>query len=255
MSAAHSGQSETTKDDGCDCCHVCSYGNKDQAAAASPSVTRVRIDGQATVARGAVSRGGRTRGDPKACEHDMGLTAKAIPGGMVEEERGQRPLTCGSASTTSDGVVDALEAWWAACDATAQVAMARLQITRDNGPESRGKRTQFLHRMVQCADQMGTPIHLLYSPPSHSTYHPLERCWGMVERHWHGTKLVEVETRLAWAKSMTWKGIHPVVELSRKVYHKGMALGKKALPAVESRLARHPELPKWDMLIRPASAL
>ena len=54
---------------------------------------------------------------------------------------------------------------------------------------------------------------------------------------------------------MTWKGIHPVGALSRKVYQKGIALGKKAMQAVESRLERHPELPKWDILIRPASAL
>jgi hypothetical protein len=60
---------------------------------------------------------------------------------------------------------------------------------------------------------------------------------------------------LEWAKSMTWKGIHPVVELSRKVYQKGIALSKKAMKAIESRLERHPELPKWDILIRPASAL
>ena len=54
---------------------------------------------------------------------------------------------------------------------------------------------------------------------------------------------------------MTWKGLHPVVELSRKVYQKGIALGKKAMQAVERRLERHPELPKWDMLSRPVSAL
>ena len=58
---------------------------------------------------------------------------------------------------------------------------------------------------------------------------------------------------LEWAKSMTWKGIHPGVELSCKVYQKGIALGKKAMQAVETRLERHPELPKWDILIRPAS--
>jgi len=40
----------------------------------------------------------------------------------------------------------------------------------------------------------------------------------MLELHWNGTKLVDVETMLEWAKSMMWKGIHPVVELSRKVY-------------------------------------
>ena len=67
--------------------------------------------------------------------------------------------------------------------------------------------------------------------------------------------MVDVETMLAWAKSMTWKGLHPVVELSRKVYQKGIALSKKAMQAIESRLERHPELSKWDILIRPASAL
>jgi hypothetical protein len=41
----------------------------------------------------------------------------------------------------------------------------------------------------------------------------------------------------------------------RKVYQKGIALSKKAMQAIESRLERHPELPKWDILIRPASAL
>jgi hypothetical protein len=172
----------------------------------------------------------------------------------VEEERGQRHITFGSSYQTSDCIVDAREACWAALEETAQVAMARLQIKMDHGPESHGMRTQFLHRMVQCADQIGQPIHLLYDPPYHSKYNPIERCWGILALHGKGTKVVDVETMLAWAKSMTWQGIHPVVALRHKVYHKGIALGKKAMQAVERRLERHPELPKWDILIRPASA-
>jgi len=30
---------------------------------------------------------------------------------------------------------------------------------------------------------------------------------------------------LEWAKRMTWKGVHPMVEISRKVYTKSMVLG------------------------------
>ena len=134
-----------------------------------------------------------------------------------------------------------------------QARTEQLQLKMDNGPESSGVRTQFLHRMVQFADQIGKPIQLLYYPPYHSKYNPIERCWGILELHWNGTKLINVETMLAWAKSMTWKGLHPVVALSRKAYQRGIALCKKALQAVESRLARHPALPKWDILIRPAS--
>ena len=44
-----------------------------------------------------------------------------------------------------------------------------------------------------------------------------------------------------------------MIELSRTVYHKGIALGKTAMQAVEARLKRDPHLPKYDMVINPAS--
>jgi hypothetical protein len=220
---------------------------------ASGNVKRLSIDCKATVHIGDFARGGLTRGDHKACDHDLGCKEKHIPCGMVDEDTGHLSITFGSSYKTSDFIVDTLEARWNALDAPEKAATELLQIKMDNGPESSGVRTQFLHRMVQFADQIGKPIHLLYYPPYHSKYNPIERCWGIMELHWNGTKLVDVETMLEWAKSMTWKGIHPVVALSRKVYQKGIALGKKAMRAVESRLERHPELPKWDILIRPAS--
>ena len=43
---------------------------------------------------------------------------------------------------------------------------------------------------------------------------------------------------------MTWKGLKPVVELSRKVYAKGVTLSKTAMQAVEARLERNPLLPQ-----------
>ena len=183
----------------------------------------------------------------------LGLQEKYMPCGIVDEASGQWTMTFGSAYKTRDFIVDALEAWWAALAETEQVAMARLQINMDNGPESRGRRTQFLQRMVAFCDAIGKPIQLLYSPPYHSKYNPIERCWGILALHGHGTKLVEVETMVAWAKRMTWKGIRPIVALSRKAYQKGVALSKRAMQAVEARLARHSELPKWDILIHPAS--
>ena len=207
------------------------------------------------MAIGDVSRGGLTRGDHRACEHDLGLHEKYIPCGIVDENSARLHITFGSSFKTSDFIVDVLEAWWAALEEAEQMTMTRLQIKMDNGPESSGVRTQFLHRMVQFADQIGKPIHLLYYPPYHSKYNPIERCWGILELHWNGTKLVDVKTMLEWAKSMTWKGLHPIVELSRKGYQKGITLSKKAMQAIESRLERHPALPKWDILIRPASAL
>jgi Rhodopirellula transposase DDE domain len=202
---------------------------------------------------GEFSRGGLTRGDNQASDHDMGCKEKYVPCGIVDEESGALHITFGSSYKTSDFIVDVLEAKWAALDAQDKAATSLIQIKMDNGPESSGKRTQFLHRMVQLADNIQKPIQLLYYPPYHSKYNPIERCWGILELKWNGAKLIDAETMVEWAKRMTWKGIHPVVELSRKLYQKGISLGKAAMQAIEERLERHPALPKYDLVIKPVS--
>ena len=219
----------------------------------SGSVKRWSLDCKATVKIGEFSRGGLTRGDNQASDHDMGCKEKYVPCGIVDEESGALHITFGSSYKTSDFIVDVLEAKWAALDAQAKAATSLIQIKMDNGPESSGKRTQFLHRMVQLADNIQKPIQLLYYPPYHSKYNPIERCWGILELKWNGAKLIDAETMVEWAKRMTWKGIHPVVELSRKLYQKGISLGKAAMQAIEERLERHPALPKYDIVIKPVS--
>ena len=206
------------------------------------------------MASGEVARSGLTRGAARAGEHDLGWHEPSLPWGRVDEDRAPRRRPGGRSAKTRDGLGDGREAWGAVVEETEPVAMTRLQSTRDHGPARRGRRTQVRPRLVPCADPRGQPIPLLYAPPSQSTDHPSERCWGLVELPGPGTTWVEVETRLGWAKRMTWKGIHPVVALSRQGYPKGRTRGKKAMQALESRLARPPELPKGDRLIRPAAA-
>jgi hypothetical protein len=163
-------------------------------------------------------------------------------------------VTCGSSYKPSDFIVDTLAAWWQKLSPTEHGAIDRVQINMDNGSESSGVRTPFLHRMVQFVDTSGKPIQRLYYPPSHSKYKPMERGWGMMEFHWNGAPLIAVETMRAWAKRMTWKGLPPVVELSRTGYDKGVSLSKAVMRAVAARLERNPLLPKWDILIHPIGA-
>ena len=219
----------------------------------SAGVKRWSIDCKAAVKIGELSRGGLTRGDHRASDHDMGCQEKYVPCGIVEEESGALHITFGSSYKTSDFIVDTIEAKWKAMEEQEQTETSLIQIKMDNGPESSGRRTQFLSRMVQLADVINKPIQLLYYPPYHSKYNPIERCWGILELKWNGAKLIDVDTMLGWAKEMTWKGLHPVVELSRKVYEKGISLSKMAMEAVEARLKRDPQLPKYDILINPAS--
>nr|WP_199756067.1 transposase [Chroococcidiopsis cubana] len=197
--------------------------------------------------------GGQTRGDNQASDHDFGTGEQYIPCGIVDEESGQMHLSFGSSSKTSDFIVDTLFEWWNDLTPDQQQQTQRIQLKVDNGSESSGVRTQFLKRMVEFVDQIGKPIHLLYYPPYHSKYNPIERCWGILERHWNGAKLTDALTMLLWARSMTWKSLHPTVKLNLKTYQTGISLTKKAMRPIERRLQRNPLLPKWDILIRPAS--
>jgi Rhodopirellula transposase DDE domain len=154
----------------------------------SAGVKRWSIDCKATVKIGEFSRGGRTRGDNRASDHDMGCEEKYVPCGIVDEESGELALTFGSSYKTSDFIVDVIDAKWEARAEQEQTETSLIQIKMDNGPESSGRRTQFLSRMVQLADVINKPIQLLYYPPYHSKYNPIERCWGILELKWNGCR-------------------------------------------------------------------
>src|SRR5450631_23682 len=86
---------------------------------------------------------------------------------------------------TSDAWVDALQVWWRQVRRGLK-PIKRLVIYLDNGPKNSGRRTQFLKRMVQFADWSGLEIRLVYYPPYHSKYNPIERCWSILEQKWGG---------------------------------------------------------------------
>ena len=56
------------------------------------------MDCKATVKLGDFSRGGKTRGDNQAADHDLGSKEKYIPCGIVDEDTGQLYITFGGSS-------------------------------------------------------------------------------------------------------------------------------------------------------------
>jgi Rhodopirellula transposase DDE domain len=138
------------------------------------TVKRLSIDCKATVHIGDYSRGGQTRGNHQAIDHDMGCEQKYIPCGIVDEDSGQLYIHFGSSYKTSDFIVDTLQDWWKGLTPPQQRQTELLQLKVDNGPESSGVRTQFLKRMVEFSDRIGKSIQLLYYPPYHSKYNPIE---------------------------------------------------------------------------------
>jgi hypothetical protein len=215
---------------------------------------RISIDTKAKVDIGNFSRGGQSRGKEavKADDHDMHRKDKLVPFGILVVLSGLLTIIFGNERETSDFIVDCLQHWWDD-NKDSYAHIRQLVINLDNGPQNSSTRTQFMKRMVEFAERNNLEIVLVYYPPYHSKYNPIERCWGALERHWNGTLLDSVDTILQWACTMAWKGIHPVVELLDETYENGIRIAKKAFKKIEECFERDKSLPKYCIRIQPQS--
>jgi len=213
---------------------------------------RISIDTKAKVDLCDSSRGGTSRCKKavQASDHDMGLKDKLAPFGILNLMTGLLTIMFGVSFETSDFIVDCLERWWDE-NKEQNSHIKQLVINLDNGPQNSSHRTQFMKRMIEFADKNNLEIVLVYYPPYYSKYNPIERCWGILENHWSATLLDTMETTLEWAKTMTWKGISPVIKLVETAYQKGVRMGKKAFNALANRIDRDTALPKYYVTIQP----
>jgi hypothetical protein len=198
--------------------------------------------------------GGKTRTDAegevtKGWDHDPPAKEKLVPFGVLMLATGALMLLFGLAET-SDAWVDALQMWWLQVRASLG-HVKRLVIYLDNGPKNSGRRTQFLKRMVQFADWSRLEIRLVYYPPYHSKYNPIERCWSALEKKWNGVLLNCLKVVLQCALRMKWKGRHPTVKRLDGDYPNGVRVAAKEMKEYEARLERSATLPKYDITIKP----
>jgi len=220
------------------------------AADAAPDTLRISLDAKAAVKIGPFSRRGRSRVAVAASDHDFQPAGTVTLVGLLLPELDELFLYGVTSRVTSDCLVDRLAQWWEAVRARF-AHVTTLVLNLDNGPENHSHRTQFVARLVQFAADSGLTIRLAYYPPYHSKYHPVERCWGVLEQHWNGALLDSLDAVLGFAATMTWKGTRPTVALVTTAYARGVTLTKDAMAAVEARLARHPTLGKWFVDIPP----
>lgn len=227
---------------------------ENHASDAREDSLRISMDTKAKRNVGAFSRGGKARGSEaiQAWDHDMRPKEKLVPCGILEVLGGLLTVIFGTSRETSDFLADCLQQWWT-LSKEHYLHMRQLVIDLDNGPQHASFRTQFMKRMVECADRHALEVVLVSYPPYHSKYNPIERCWGILEEHWNGALLDTVDTVLQWARTMTWKAVRPIVQLLDKAYANGVRVTKKAFQKIEERLERHVSLPKYCVRIQPQS--
>jgi hypothetical protein len=213
-------------------------------------VLRLSIDTKATVVIGPFSRRGRSRVIVNAADHDFKPDATLIPFGIFLPDYGETYLYFTTSKVTSDCIVDCLiQFWHAVRQRFPQVTT--LLINQDNGPENHTRRTQFIHRLVAFVDAFRLTVQLACYPPYHSKYNPIERVWGGLEQHWNGSLLDTIDAALNFARTLIWRGRHPLVHLLTQTYCKGVRLTQAAMRQLEQRLDRLPTLPKWFVRIAP----
>ena len=213
------------------------------------------MDAKATVKIGPFARGGKSRLQVEAADHDFAPAATITPVGIFLPTLDELFVYGVTSKVTSDCLVDRLAQWWeGGRERFAHITTLVLNV--DNGPENHSRRTQFMQRLVEFVQQYRVTVRLAYYPPYHSKYNPIERCWGILENHWSGTLLDSIDTVLQFARTMTWNGRHPVVDLVTTTYQTGVTLTRDAMATVEAQLQRLPDLGKWFVdIISPLQAV
>lgn len=216
-------------------------------------ILKISVDVKDKVKVGKLSRKGyhRQKIKVKAHDKDMQVEHKLVPLGILEIDSAISTVILGNSHETSDFIVDGLEKWYEIRKNDLQ-KYHTIEIYLDNGPSVNGYRTQFINRMMEFACITGLNVHLLYYPPYHSKYNPIERVWAAVENYWNGTLLTSVDKVINTIGNVKWKSINLTATLIDKVYQKGITLSNEEMKIREQFIQRNQLLHKWDVLIKPS---
>lgn len=219
-------------------------------AVGSEDTLRLSCDAKAPVLIGPFSRGGKSRRGTKGVDHDFKPWGKLTPFGIFLPDQKELNFYFTSSKVTSDFIVDRLDQWWQG-NRGRYPRIRKLLLDLDNGPENHSRRSQFIYRLVHWAQATQLTVELVYYPPYHSKYNPIERCWGVLEVYWNGELLNSEEAVLGFAANMTYAGNHPHVDRVSATYCSGVCRSSAETKMLERYLVRHANLPKWSVTIAP----
>jgi DDE family transposase len=134
-----------------------------QAADAAPDVLRVSLDAKATVKIGPFARGGKSRVQVAAADHDFAPAATVTPVGLFLPAWDAGCVYSVPSKGTSDCLVDRLTQWWESVRERF-APITTLVINLDNAPENHSRRTPCMQRMVTFVRQYHLHVRLVFPP-------------------------------------------------------------------------------------------
>lgn len=222
---------------------------KKEKAMKEENTVLISIDTKDKVLIGPFSRKGKSRILVEACDHELTNNC-LIPFGILDIKTNTPYFFNFKSKPTSLDLVDCIEEFWE--EKYANSKQNKLSILLDNGPDNSGVRTIFLKGLVEISKKYNITIELIYYPPYHSKYNPVERLWARLENIWNGYLLKTVEICLNFMRNLTWKGIISITKLKEVKYDKGLTVDKKEMKELEfQHISRNETLKKWSIIITP----
>ena len=219
-----------------------------EKASKDEKTVRLSIDTKDRVKIGRFSRGGKSRVEVEAYDHDFG-GEYMMPFGIMDVKEKTVDISLSGTKVTADFMVDRLDEYWTAMGYSG--SGKSLLLNADNGPENNSSRTQFIKRIVGFSAKHDAEVTLAYYPPYHSKYNPVERVWGVLEQHWNGSLLDREEAVVNYIRTMTYDQKPPNVRIVMKPYEKGVRVSNGDMEIYEDALERVAGLEKWFVRISP----
>jgi len=209
----------------------------------------ISIDTKDKVLIGPYSRNGKNRIQINAVDHELTNNC-LIPFGILDIKKNTPYFFNFTSKPTSLDIVDCIEEFYV--EQYKNTNVNKLAILLDNGPDNSGIRTMFLKGLIEISKKYKITIKLIYYPPYHSKYNPIERLWARIENIWNGYLLENIEICLNFMKNLTWKGTKSITKLKERKYDKGMKVEKREMLELEkNHITRNERLKKWSVLITP----
>lgn len=209
----------------------------------------ISLDTKDKVLIGPFSRKGKNRVQIEAVDHEL-TNHCLIPFGILDMKKNTPYFFNYTSKPTSVDLVDCIEEFY--IEQYLNSNINKLSILLDNGPDNSGIRRIWLDRLSKISSKYNIEIELIYYPPYHSKYNPVERLWARLENIWNGFLLESMEICLNFMNNLTWKGITSVTKLKEVKYEKGLTLTNKEMKLLENNhIIRTKGLEKWSIIITP----
>lgn len=219
---------------------------KKEEAMENNDTALISIDTKDKVLIGPYSRKGKSRVLVEACDHEL-TNHCIISFGILDVKTNQSYFYNFVHKPTSLAIVDCLEDY-----IIQNRNYKKIMILLDNGPDNSGVRTAFLKGLVDLSNKYQKEIELVYYPPYHSKYNPIERLWARLEMMWNGFLLKTEEICNQIMSILTWKEVKAKVTSVTKEYESGITYSKEKMKQYEGvNIIRNEKLKKWSILITP----